>query len=69
MQQHTINEKWIKASILGTVWAASEIVFGSFLHNLKIPFGSNLLTAIGIIILVSTNLIFGTKKVCVGVQV
>lgn len=63
-QQHTINEKWIKASILGTVWAASEIVFGSFLHNLKIPFGSNLLTAIGIIILVSTNHLWNEKGLC-----
>lgn len=48
-----ISERWIKASVLGTVWAASEIVLGSFLHNLRIPFSSNLLTAIGIIILIS----------------
>jgi nucleoside-triphosphatase THEP1 len=50
-----INEKWIKASIIGTIWAASEIVLGSFLHNLRIPFSSNMLTAIGIIILISTS--------------
>ncbi|MDD4745984.1 MAG: nucleoside-triphosphatase [Salinivirgaceae bacterium] len=46
---------WIKASIVGTIWAASEIVFGSFLHNLKIPFSGNILTAIGIVILISIN--------------
>lgn len=50
-----ISEKWIKASIIGTIWAASEIVLGSFLHNLRIPFSSNVLTAIGIIILISTS--------------
>jgi nucleoside-triphosphatase THEP1 len=50
-----LSEKWIKASIIGTIWAASEIVLGSFLHNLRIPFSSNVLTAIGIIILISTS--------------
>lgn len=50
-----LSDKWIKASILGTIWAASEIVLGSFLHNLRIPFSGNILTAIGIIILVSAS--------------
>jgi len=48
-----LSDKWIKASVVGTVWAASEIVFGSFLHNLRVPFCGNILTAIGIIILIS----------------
>ncbi len=55
MNKVDISEKWIKASIIGTIWAASEIVLGSFLHNLRIPFSSNVLTAIGIIILISTS--------------
>jgi len=55
MVDHRLSEKWIKASIAGTIWAASEIVLGSFLHNLKIPFGGNVLTAIGIIILISIS--------------
>ncbi|MDP4224424.1 MAG: hypothetical protein Q8868_14040, partial [Bacteroidota bacterium] len=50
-----LSEKWIKASIAGTMWAASEIVLGSFLHNLKVPFSGNILTAIGIIILISIS--------------
>jgi len=50
-----INEKWLKASIIGTFWAASEIVLGSFLHNFKIPFSGNILTAIGIILLISIS--------------
>ena len=50
-----LSQKWIKASITGTIWAASEIVLGSFLHNLKIPFSGNILTAIGIIILISLS--------------
>lgn len=50
-----ISEKWIKASVIGTIWAASEIVLGSFLHNLRIPFSSNVLTGIGLIILISSS--------------
>lgn len=53
--QQQLNEKWIKASILGTIWASSEIVLGSFLHNLRIPFSGNILTAIGLIILISAS--------------
>jgi len=52
---HQLNDKWIKASILGTVWASSEIVLGSFLHNLRVPFSGNILTAIGIVILISAH--------------
>ena len=51
----SLSDIWIKASIIGTTWAASEIVLGSFLHNLKIPFSSNLLTGIGIVILISAS--------------
>src|SRR5512135_2803298 len=50
-----LSEKWIKSSIIGTIWAASEIVLGSFLHNLRIPFSGNILTAIGIIIMISIS--------------
>lgn len=53
--KEAINEKWIKASVIGTIWAASEIVLGSFLHNLKIPFSGNILTAIGIVILIPVS--------------
>ncbi|HOU97704.1 MAG TPA: nucleoside-triphosphatase [Bacteroidales bacterium] len=51
--QNNPSNSWLKAAVLGSLWAASEIVLGSFLHNLKIPFRSNILTAIGIILLIS----------------
>ncbi len=54
-QSQPIDEKWLKAAVLGTSWAASEIVFGSFLHNLRIPFSGNILTSIGLIILISAS--------------
>ena len=59
--RYRLSEKWIKASIIGTIWAASEIVLGSFLHNLKVPFSGNILTAIGIVILISISYIWTEK--------
>ncbi len=56
-----LSEKWIKAAIAGTIWAASEIVLGSFLHNLRIPFSGNILTAIGIIILISISFMWSER--------
>jgi nucleoside-triphosphatase THEP1 len=63
MTEVLLNNKWVKASVVGTVWAASEIVFGSFLHNLRIPFCGNILTAIGLIILISFAYTFKEKGI------
>ncbi|HOM62832.1 MAG TPA: nucleoside-triphosphatase [Dysgonamonadaceae bacterium] len=51
----TLNEQWIKASIIGSMWASVEIVWGSFLHNLRVPLSGHILTAIGLIILISAS--------------
>ncbi|MCB0476255.1 MAG: hypothetical protein KDC69_11310, partial [Flavobacteriaceae bacterium] len=56
-----LSDVWIKASIIGTTWAASEIVLGSFLHNLKIPFSGNILAGIGIILLISVSYVWKDK--------
>jgi nucleoside-triphosphatase THEP1 len=55
MTKYELSETWIKASIAGTIWAASEIVLGSFLHNLRVPFSGNILTGLGIVILVAIS--------------
>lgn len=53
-QIHTqrIPDIWLKASVLGSLWASNEILLGSFLHNLKIPFSGAFLAAVGIAILI-----------------
>ncbi len=56
-----LSEVWLKASILGANWAASEIILGSFLHNLHIPFKGNILTAIGLILMISVAYIWKDK--------
>jgi len=48
-----MNSKWVKASVLGSIWGSSEIVIGSFLHNLKVPFSGNILTALAIILFIA----------------
>jgi nucleoside-triphosphatase THEP1 len=58
-----LNEKWLKSSIIGTVWASSEIVLGSFLHNLRVPFSGSLLTAIAILILVSVSFVWKERGI------
>ncbi len=56
-----LSDLWLKASILGATWAASEIILGSFLHNLRIPFNGNILTAIGLILMISASYIWKDK--------
>ncbi|MFP4556218.1 MAG: nucleoside-triphosphatase [Bacteroidales bacterium] len=50
---------WQKASILGSVWGAFEIVAGSMLHNLAIPMvAGTILSTLGVIILVAGAKVF-----------
>lgn len=56
-----LSSVWLKASVLGCLWAASEIVLGSFLHNLRVPFTGNIMTGTGIILLVSVGYLWDEK--------
>jgi hypothetical protein len=48
-----INSLWLKAGIIGSSWAAFEIIVGSFLHNLQIPFAGTMLSAASVFLLIS----------------
>ena len=52
----SVGMVWMKAAVTGSLWASSEIILGSFLHNLRVPFSSILLTGIGIMVLVSMSM-------------
>jgi len=58
-----LNNKWLKASIIGTIWAASEIILGSFLHNLRVPFSGTILTTIAIVLLISVSFVWKEKGI------
>ena len=48
-----ISSVWQKAAIAGGLWASVEIIIGSFLHNLRIPFSGSILAFFGIILMVA----------------
>ncbi len=58
-----LSSKWIKAAVLGTVWAASEIVLGSFLHNIRMPFSGNMLVGVAMILLISASHLWTEKGI------
>ena len=33
-----LHSKWQKAAVIGSLWGSIEIILGSFLHNVNIPF-------------------------------
>lgn len=48
-----LTVRWQRAAMLGSLWAANEIVLGSFLHNIGIPFTGTVLASIGVALLVA----------------
>jgi nucleoside-triphosphatase THEP1 len=48
---------------LGSVWAASEITLGSFLHNLRFPFSGHALTAIAVLLLSGAHRRWGGRGI------
>lgn len=55
-RQSSLSQKWIKAAAIGSIWAAIEIVAGSFLHNLKVPFSGTMLAMTAVYILVAFSM-------------
>ena len=48
-----LNSIWLKAAVAGGLWASFEIIVGSLLHNLHIPFSGTLLATFSIIWMIS----------------
>ena len=48
-----MKDVWIRATVIGSLWAAIEIVIGSFLHNLRVPFAGSLLAFSSVVLLVA----------------
>lgn len=58
------SNPWQKATIIGSVWGAFEVVAGSILHNLAIPMvAGTILSVLGVIIMVTGARIFGGKGI------
>lgn len=53
MPMNSTRTLWLKAGIIGSTWAAFEIIVGSFLHNLQVPFAGTFLSAASVVLLIS----------------
>ncbi len=47
------KEKWLKASVIGSLWASIEIILGSFFHNLQLPIAGTLLAVFTVVFVIS----------------
>jgi len=48
-----LNSIWLKAAVAGGLWASFEIIVGSLLHNLHIPFSGTMLATFSVILMIS----------------
>ena len=48
-----LPQLWLKAAMLGSLWASVEIVLGSFLHNIHMPLSGTFLAALGVIMMIN----------------
>lgn len=46
------NDLWIRAAVVGGLWASIEIIIGSFLHNARIPMAGSMLAFTGTVLLI-----------------
>lgn len=43
----------MKAAVAGSIWAALEIIIGSFLHNLRVPFSGTMLAIMSVYLMIA----------------
>lgn len=49
------EDVWLKASVIGSLWASVEIILGSFFHNLQLPFAGTLLAIFTVIFITASQ--------------
>ncbi len=52
------NDIWLKAAVVGGLWASLEIIIGSFLHNARLPMAGSTLAFFGTILLIGYSQIW-----------
>ncbi len=63
--RNTLPDKWVKAAVVGSVWAAFEIIVGSFLHNLRIPLAGMMLSSFSVLLLIAFSRIWNERWVLI----
>jgi hypothetical protein len=54
------DDIWLKAAVAGGLWASFEIIVGSMLHNLHLPFSGTVLATFSVILMISFLQIWNT---------
>ncbi len=62
-QKIALDDKWLKAAVLGSLWASFEIIVGSMLHNLRIPFAGTFLTLFAVVLLIAFSRIWPERGI------
>ncbi|RLD46152.1 MAG: hypothetical protein DRI86_03925 [Bacteroidetes bacterium] len=44
-----LSDLWLKAAALGSLWAANEIIVGSFLHNIRFPLSGTIMSFFSVV--------------------
>jgi nucleoside-triphosphatase THEP1/MFS family permease len=52
-KQTHISGLWLKAAAIGSIWAANEIILGSFLHNLRVPMSGTFMSFLSVAFVVA----------------
>ena len=52
-RERKLNEKWLKAAVIGSYWGAFEIILGSFFHNMHFPMSGTMLSFFSVMLMVS----------------
>ena len=50
--KQVMSDLWMRAAVVGGLWASIEIIVGSFLHNARLPFAGSMLAFAGTILLI-----------------
>jgi nucleoside-triphosphatase THEP1 len=48
-----ISPVWLRAAVVGSIWASLEIIIGSFLHNLRVPFSGTILAVMSVYLIIA----------------
>lgn len=61
MRRNKLSDIWLKATVVGSLWATVEIIIGSFFHNLRVPMAGTVLAMISVVIMVSFHQLWKEK--------
>jgi len=52
---------WLRAAVVGSLWASVEIIVGGFLHAVRVPMAGSLLAAFGVALLVGAHKLYAER--------